>query len=406
MTAGFHAEVRMNLSVEVWARHENSSFARSTWERIRWCPSCYNAERTKAMQWMAHLAKHQHWRPEQRATLNALKLRLIGNASAKPTNNLRGDASAVCMWDCFRRATMLEPLVSHLLQRHVPGDFLEAGVFRGGISIYMAALLAVDGALGNGAHQRRMWLADSFSGMPSANYTAEWAARRRSANRSTWQAETLIARDRDTRGLSTGVLRSSLDEVASNVRQHLRGVLREQPLSLGGSAATPCDERAGLEGLTACGVRFVPGLFATSLPGPVGPLALLRIDADLYTSIIEVLEALYPRLSSGGFVVFDGACGDDEPVDEPRVLASPQLPPRTPRMPAAALPPAVSPVSARCPVRSRRSRPSRSELSPSALAWQTSKSSACKRCGFKPKPRCASTRPASASPPLRDPSLC
>ena len=192
----------MNLSVEVWARHENSSFARSTWERIRWCPSCYNAERTKAMQWMAHLAKHQHWRPEQRATLNALKLRLIGNASAKPTNNLRGDASAVCMWDCFRRATMLEPLVSHLLQRHVPGDFLEAGVFRGGISIYMAALLAVDGALGNGAHQRRMWLADSFSGMPSANYTAEWAARRRSANRSTWQAETLIARDRDTRGLS------------------------------------------------------------------------------------------------------------------------------------------------------------------------------------------------------------
>lgn len=53
------------------------------------------------------------------------------------------------------------------------------------------------------------------------------------------------------------------------------------------------------------GVRFLPGFFASSLPGPVRRLALLRIDADLYSSIFEGLDSLYPLLSVGGYVVID-----------------------------------------------------------------------------------------------------
>ena len=43
----------------------------------------------------------------------------------------------------------------------VPGDFLEAGVFRGGTSIIMNAVLACNNVTG-----RTLWLADSFAGLP------------------------------------------------------------------------------------------------------------------------------------------------------------------------------------------------------------------------------------------------
>ena len=41
------------------------------------------------------------------------------------------------------------------------------------------------------------------------------------------------------------------------------------------------------------------------LPGPVQQLALLRADSDVFASIHQTLTALYPRLSVGGYVVFD-----------------------------------------------------------------------------------------------------
>jgi hypothetical protein len=36
-----------------------------------------------------------------------------------------------------------------------------------------------------------------------------------------------------------------------------------------------------------------------------GPFALIRLDGDMYESTIVALNALYPRLSSGGFVIID-----------------------------------------------------------------------------------------------------
>ena len=85
-----------------------------------------------------------------------------------------GDANAICQFDCFRRMRMLEPLVSDLLQSRVEGDFLEAGVLKGGISIYLGQLLNVAGELG----RRRLWLADSFAGLPHTNYTTAFASTR------------------------------------------------------------------------------------------------------------------------------------------------------------------------------------------------------------------------------------
>src|SRR5712664_2643803 len=53
-------------------------------------------------------------------------------------------------------------------------------------------------------------------------------------------------------------------------------------------------------------VIFVKGLFQDTLPSlDAGPFALIRLDGDLYESTYVCLEALYPRLSPGGFVIID-----------------------------------------------------------------------------------------------------
>jgi O-methyltransferase len=53
-------------------------------------------------------------------------------------------------------------------------------------------------------------------------------------------------------------------------------------------------------------VRFLPGWFCDTLPvAPIHKLAVLRLDGDLYESTRDALDALYPKVSVGGFVIVD-----------------------------------------------------------------------------------------------------
>lgn len=64
----------------------------------------------------------------------------------------------------LKRLENLEFCVKDVLQQGVPGDFIETGVWRGGASILVRAILK--------AYQvtdRRAWLADSFQGLPAPN---------------------------------------------------------------------------------------------------------------------------------------------------------------------------------------------------------------------------------------------
>jgi O-methyltransferase len=55
-------------------------------------------------------------------------------------------------------------------------------------------------------------------------------------------------------------------------------------------------------------VHLVEGWFKDTLAvTETGPIAVLRLDGDLYSSTLEALEALYPRLSPGGFILIDDA---------------------------------------------------------------------------------------------------
>jgi O-methyltransferase len=151
--------------------------------------------------------------------------------------------------------------VDDLLAAGVEGDLVECGVWRGGASFVMADRLRRAGADG-----RAVWMFDSYEGMPppqpiDGERAFEWA--------------------NDADG----------DFYFDNCTANLTDV----------QAAA---EKLGLTPR----VRMVKGWFDDTLPSHrdrIGPIALLRIDADWYDSVLCCLENLYDLVSPGGLVVLD-----------------------------------------------------------------------------------------------------
>jgi hypothetical protein len=204
--------------------------------------------------------------------LEAVKLCIIGKAHRFPTDNLRGDGQAPCEWDCYRRATMLEPLIDELFDRNVPGDFCEAVVFKGGISIFMASALAAR----DGTRKRKMFLADSFRGLPEPNRRVNDAV------------DTIVSEENKRTKWIKGRFAAGLGLVKNNFNKCYRNHNHKPERFSQQTTIVP-----------------IVGFFNESLPGPIKSLSLLRIDGDLYTSIYDALEGLYELVSPGGFVVFD-----------------------------------------------------------------------------------------------------
>jgi O-methyltransferase len=158
----------------------------------------------------------------------------------------------------MQRLTSLQRCVETVLAEDIPGDLIECGVWRGGACILMRAVLAA-----YGDETRCVWVADSFAGVPppdTANYKADKGV--------------LMRFD-----IAAPMLAVSKSDVKKNFERY--GLLDEQ-------------------------VRFLPGWFKDTLSdAPIDQLAVLRIDGDLYESTIQALDALYPRLSPGGFCIID-----------------------------------------------------------------------------------------------------
>ena len=155
----------------------------------------------------------------------------------------------------IKRLDNLLQCIEDILLRNVPGDLLEAGVWRGGAAIFMRAVLK--------AHQisdRQVWVADSFRGLPPPN-PERWPA------------------DAGDRHHEYDYLAVSLQVVRSNFERY--GLLDGQ-------------------------VRFLEGWFRDTLPAaPIERLAVLRLDGDMYESTMDALSNLYPKLSIGGYVIVD-----------------------------------------------------------------------------------------------------
>ena len=141
-----------------------------------------------------------------------------------------------------QRLQNIEDCVRSILERGIEGDFIETGAWRGGATIFMRALLKLFGI-----KDRRVWVADSFEGMPKPKDSSDGA---------------------DLSHMS--YLNVSLEQVKSNFAKF--GLLDEQ-------------------------VIFLKGWFCDTLPkAPVEKIALLRLDGDLYTSTMDSLQICTPKL--------------------------------------------------------------------------------------------------------------
>jgi hypothetical protein len=155
----------------------------------------------------------------------------------------------------LKRLANLEHCITQVLDQAIGGDLIETGVWRGGATIFMHAVLKA-----YGISDRLVWVADSFEGLPAPDvehYPAD-------------TGDTLY---------QFRELAISLDEVKANFQRF--NLLDEQ-------------------------VRFLKGWFRDTLAAaPIEKLAILRLDGDLYESTILALTHLYPKLSAGGYVMVD-----------------------------------------------------------------------------------------------------
>ncbi len=127
----------------------------------------------------------------------------------------------------------------------VPGAFVECGVWRGGASMYARACLD---------SSRKVICCDSFEGLPFDASEPQYCA--------------------------FDALKVSLDEVRRNFENF--GLLDN--------------------------VEFVKGWFAETLGTVPGPIAILRADGDMFSSTIQILSALEPLVSPGGYIIIDDWC--------------------------------------------------------------------------------------------------
>jgi O-methyltransferase len=141
----------------------------------------------------------------------------------------------------LKRLDHLQECVETVLAEDVPGDLIEAGVWRGGAGILMRAVLELHES------DRTVWMADSFQGFP------------------------------DTHG-QIPVLPTPLAEVRANFDKY----------GLNGR----------VEFLEGWFEQTLPAVRDRTW-------SVVRLDADLYESTLTALENLYPGLSPGGFLIVD-----------------------------------------------------------------------------------------------------
>ena len=145
----------------------------------------------------------------------------------------------------------IQTCLTQILEENIPGDVIETGVFRGGACIFMKAILKAYGSA------KRVYVADSFEGLPAPSLPQDMSC------------DLTPSKD---------YLAVSLEQVQDNFIRY--DLLDPQ-------------------------VTFVKGWFKDTLHTLEGPLALIRLDGDMYESTMDALTALYPKLSVGGYIIID-----------------------------------------------------------------------------------------------------
>lgn len=139
-------------------------------------------------------------------------------------------------------------MIEQVHDRKIPGEIVETGVWRGGACIWAAAVLEYLGS------DRKVYVCDSFEGLPKVSSPKETIS---------FDGATSLA--------------VSLEEVEENFRKF--GLLHR--------------------------AVFIKGWFKDTMPSLNIPVAVLRLDGDMYESTDDVLRYMYDRVSPGGYVIVD-----------------------------------------------------------------------------------------------------
>jgi hypothetical protein len=175
-----------------------------------------------------------------------------------------------CFYHTMTGVLRLQALIDsvrHVVDRDLPGDLAECGVWRGGSVLAMLLTLR-----DMGVEDRAIWLFDTFEGMTEPT----------EADQSRWHPPPQELWDRSD-GLPWP------EWFAPDVFNE--GMVRE----LVATAGYP-EQR----------IHFVKGPVEETIPGTAPErLALLRLDTDWYQSTRHELVHLYPRLCEGGVLILD-----------------------------------------------------------------------------------------------------
>ena len=146
----------------------------------------------------------------------------------------------------------IKDLLEKVKENNTPGAFLEAGVWRGGACIWARAMM--DYLKIN----EPVYVCDSFEGVPSPQWKEDWG--------------------------DQNYLMRELSVSLNTVKENFNYFVLEGP------------------------VRFIKGLFKDTMPmlkNNLESISILRADGDMYESTTQILENLYDKVSSGGFVIVD-----------------------------------------------------------------------------------------------------
>jgi hypothetical protein len=155
----------------------------------------------------------------------------------------------------FKRLENIRFCIEEIIKNEILGDLIETGVWRGGATIFMKAVLHA-----NNINDRIVWVADSFEGLPKPDPEK-------------------YPEDKGDQHYLREELKINLETVQNNFIKY---------------------------GLLDNDVKFLKGWFKDTLPvAPIKRLSLLRIDGDIYESTRDALINLYPKLSIGGYIIID-----------------------------------------------------------------------------------------------------
>ena len=183
----------------------------------------------------------------------------------------------------------LEFIARHVIENRLDGAFVECGTWRGGAMGYWARSF-----IRNGGDDKRVKLYgfDSFEGMPRM---------------------TIVDGERASQWLYGKTLKDISNSQSS-------GELT--PTGINAASELVCKSVVESSSYNKESIHIIKGWFQRTLPkyGPeIGPISVLRLDADFYEATKFCLGNLYEYVVSGGIIVIDDyGCFDgcERAVDE------------------------------------------------------------------------------------------